>query len=98
MNRIRSISRLAAILAGLGGALLAFSATSPAALASRTPPFGGLIERGSAPPPEHVIIVGGMPGWQITLIAGTVAVLTAAAAVILDRARAARRQMTTPSV
>jgi hypothetical protein len=98
MNRIRGISRPAAILGGLGGALLACSAASPAALASRTPPFGGLIERGPAPVPEHVIIVGGMPGWQITLIAAVAAVLTATAAVILDRARAARRQQTTPSV
>ena len=98
MNRIRGTSRLAGILAGLGGALLAFSATSPAALASRTPPFGGLIERGPAPPPVHVIMVGGTPGWQITLIAAMVGVLAATAAVILDRARAARRQMTTPSV
>jgi hypothetical protein len=98
MKRIHGISRPAGVLAGLGAALLAFSATSPAALASRTPPFGGLIERGPAPVPEHVVIVGGMPGWQITLIAGMAAVLTAAAAVILDRARAARRQMTTPSV
>jgi hypothetical protein len=98
MNRIRAISRLGGILAGLGGALLAFSATSPAALASRTPPFGGLVERGPAPPPVHVIVVGGMPGWQITLIAAAAAVLTAATAVILDRVRAARQQLTMPSV
>jgi hypothetical protein len=98
MNRIRTIYRLAGILAGLGGTLLAISATSPAALAARTPPFGGLIERGPAPPPVHVIVTSGMPGWQITLIAAGAAVLTATAAVILDRARAARRQLTARSV
>ena len=98
MNRVRDLGRLAGILAGLGATLLAFSAASPAALASRTPPLGGLVERGSAPPPVHVIVTGGMPGWQITLIAAGAAVLTAITAVILDRARAARRQPTAPSV
>jgi hypothetical protein len=38
-----------------------------------------------------------MPGWQITLIAAGAAVLAAAAAVLLDRARAARRHQTAPS-
>jgi len=38
-----------------------------------------------------VITVGGMPGWQITLIAVVAALLAAAAAVFLDRARAGRR-------
>jgi len=86
MNRIRIILRLA----GVAGVLLAFSAISPAAFASRTPPFGGLIERGNPPPAVHTIVVGGMPGWQITLIAAATAIFTAALAVILDHARAAR--------
>jgi hypothetical protein len=98
MNCIRSIYPLAGVLAGLAAAVLALSATTPAALASRTPPFGGLTERGPAPPPVHVIVTGGMPGWQITLIAVGAAVLTGTAAVIVDRARAARRQLTAPSV
>jgi hypothetical protein len=38
-----------------------------------------------------------MPGGQITLIAATAAVLAAAVAVILDRARAARRHLTAPT-
>ena len=38
-----------------------------------------------------MITVGGMPGWQITLIAVAAALLAAAAAVFLDRARAGRR-------
>ena len=97
MNRIRCICRLAGILAGLGGTLLAVSATSPAAFASRTPPFGGLLERGPVPPPVHVIVTGGMPGWQIALIAVGAAVLTATGAVIVDRTRVARRQLTAPS-
>jgi hypothetical protein len=98
MNRIRNLRRLAGILAGLGGILLAFSATSPAALASRTPPFGGLVERGAMPPPVHILVTGGMSGWQIMLIAAGAAALAATAAVIVDRARATRRQLTAPGV
>ncbi len=44
-----------------------------------------------APPPVHTVIAGGMPGWQITLIAAGAALATAAVAVLLDRARAARK-------
>jgi hypothetical protein len=90
MNRIRIILRLA----GVAGVLLAFSAISPAAFASRTPPFGGLIERRTASAPVHIILTGGMPGWQITLIAAASAIFTAALAVLLDRTWAARRRLT----
>jgi hypothetical protein len=38
-----------------------------------------------------VITAGGMPGWQITLIAAAAALAAAATAVVLDRARAGRR-------
>jgi hypothetical protein len=37
-----------------------------------------------------------MPGWQITLIVAGAALLTAVLAVLLDRARAARRHITAP--
>jgi hypothetical protein len=39
-----------------------------------------------------------MPGWQITLIAATAALLAAALAVLLDRAWAARHRHVTTSV
>jgi hypothetical protein len=39
-----------------------------------------------------------MPGWQITLIAAGAAVLTALLAVAADRAHAARRQVTAPTL
>jgi hypothetical protein len=39
----------------------------------------------------HTVIIGGMPGWQIALIAVAAAVVAAAIAVFLDRARATRR-------
>jgi hypothetical protein len=45
----------------------------------------------------RVVSTGGMAGWQITLIAAGAAVAAAVAAVVLDRARAARRAGTAPA-
>jgi hypothetical protein len=42
-----------------------------------------------------VINTGGMPGWQVILIAIGAALLGATAAVLLDRARATRRNAVT---
>jgi hypothetical protein len=51
--------------------------------------------RAGYPPVSHIhtVVVGGMPGWQIALIAAGAAILAAALAVILDRARAGRRHL-----
>ena len=50
------------------------------------------------PPPQvHTIVTGGMPGWQITLIAVAAAVIAATVAVIVDRAWAARRHLPAPT-
>jgi hypothetical protein len=48
------------------------------------------------PPAVHTVTVGGMPGWQIALIAAGAALLAAVLAVLADRARAARHA-TVPS-
>jgi anti-sigma-K factor RskA len=45
----------------------------------------------------HTIVTGGMPGWRIALIAIAAAATAAAVAVILDRARTARRHQPAPS-
>ena len=49
------------------------------------------------PPQIHTVtrtvLAGGMPGWQITLIAVGAALLAAVVAVLADRARAARRHV-----
>ena len=87
------IRRVIVILAGLTGSLLALSTGAPAAFAYVIPSQGGT--KGS--PPAQAIVTGGMPGWQITLIAAAAAVLAATGAVFLDRARAARRHQTAPS-
>ena len=98
MNSIRPahlIRRVAAILAGLTGSLLALSAASSAAFAYVLPPGPSL--GGTAGSPVNTIVTGGMPGWQIALIAAVTALLAAVGAVLVDRARAARRHQTAPS-
>ena len=85
MNRFR---RIFAAVATLAGAVLAFAA-APAAFAMQVPPPGQ--GSGIAPPPVRVIAEGGMPGWQIILIALAAALVAAATAVLLDHARAARK-------
>jgi hypothetical protein len=90
MNRIRY---LACLLGGLALSVLALG-SSPA-FAQNVPAPG----RGDVPPvdspPTHVLAVGGMPGWQITLIAVGAALLAAVLAVIADRMWATRRRVTT---
>ena len=105
MNRIRHIRRLAGVLAGLACAVLGAAAAAPAAFAVRVPPGGGAPAPGSVPdtaPPVFparthtvTVVTGGMPGWQIALIAIGAALLAATVAVLLDRARATRRNAVT---
>ena len=93
MNPLKRIRRFAAVLAGLAGALVAFGATP--AFAMHVPPPGGTTSPvGTTTPPVevHTVVVGGMPGWQIALIAVVAALLAATVAVLLDRARSARRK------
>jgi hypothetical protein len=94
MNPVR---RLAAALAGLAGALLAFAAAAPAALARPFPPRPPGWDKHPPPPSAgiHIVVVGGMPGWQIALIAIGAALLAATAAVLADRAWAIRRKTIT---
>jgi hypothetical protein len=106
MNGIRHIRRLAGLVAGLAAVLLASAAAVPAAFAATNPipdppgyvgdPYIGTAPVAPVPATTvHVINTGGMPGWQITLIAIGAALLAATVAVLLDRARATRRNPAT---
>ena len=86
MNHLR---RIFAAVATLAGTVLAL-ATAPAAFAGPLPPPDCCTGR-AADTPITVITGGGMPGWQITLIAVGAALAGAALAVLLDRAWAARK-------
>jgi hypothetical protein len=106
MHPLRHIRRLAGVLAGLAAALVAFGATP--AFATMPPPepapaghpavspwqlVGGYPVPGGAQ--VRTVVTGGMPGWQITLIAVGAALLAATVAVLADRARASRRKVAT---
>ena len=95
MNPIRRIYRSAALAAGLAVTLLVSGTLSPAANAMIVPP-GGPSGPANVAPPVQTVAVGGMPGWQITLIAVGAAIVAAALAVLLDRARVARRHVAAP--
>jgi len=92
MKRFHTIRRLAVVLTGLTGALLAFCAGgAPAALASV---LGGDPHGRPGLAHAHALVTGGMPGWQIALIVAGAALLAAALAVTAYRMRAARRRVT----
>ena len=95
MTSIRHVLRSAAALAAAVTVLVACAAVAaPAAFATHVPPPGmGDLGTQVAPP----VTVGGMPGWQITLIALAAALLGAVLAVVLDRARAAHQHSTAPT-
>jgi hypothetical protein len=95
-RRLNPVRRLVGILAGLAATLLAAAAAAPAAFALPVPPAeGGAGTMQSQL--EHTVVVGGMAGWQIALIAVAAGIAAAAVAVFLDRARVARRHQPAPS-
>jgi hypothetical protein len=85
------LGRLAAVVAAVISGLLASVAVVPAAFARVVPPPGEAYEGHVAPAsvPAQIqyrtIVAGGMPGWQIALIAVGAALVAAALAVLADR-------------
>jgi hypothetical protein len=102
MKRFHIIGRLAVILAGLTGAVLALSAgAAQAALVGGgahghplRPEPPGWYKHPPLPVHAHTAVTGGMPGWQIALIVAGAVLLIAALAVTVRVMRAARRRMT----
>ena len=92
MKRIHCTCRFAGVLAGLVTTLLALGAAAPAARATIPDPGGGA----GVQPATRAVVTGGMPGWQIMLIAAGAALAAAVLAVLADRARAARRHLAVP--
>jgi hypothetical protein len=85
------LRRIAAALTAVTCTLLVSAAIMPAAWAAVN-----YIPNDSPDqaPASGVVLAGGMPGWQITLIALGSALVAATAAILLDRARTARRTAT----
>jgi hypothetical protein len=85
INRCHALGHLAVIVAGLAGAAVAFAA-APAALASASPRRARLLSWADPPLPPgwnkhprlpdparvHAALGGGIPGWQLTLMAVTI--------------------------
>ena len=98
MRTVKSLSRLGVVLASL--AVVAVGFASGASASTGVIPVGG---GSGAPAPDpgpvtvvHTVVVGGMPGWQIALIAVVAALVTAFAAVLVERTRMARRRPVRP--
>ena len=85
---MKHLRRIFAAVATLAGAVLALT-TAPAAFAHPLPPSDCCTSGTAAG--VTLITGGGMPGWQITLIAVGAALTGAAVAVLLDRALTARK-------
>jgi hypothetical protein len=92
MNRIR---RITVLLAALTASVLTFA---PDAFATRVPVPGQLgdhpVKHTAVIRAHQTVFVGGMPGWQITLIIAGAALLAAVLAVLADRTLSRRRRMT----
>jgi hypothetical protein len=87
------IHRIAAGLVAAVAGTIGLCAASPTAFAATAvfPGDGG--SGGNTPAPVQTVVIGGMPGWQIALIAACAALVAGVAAVLADRARAARRRL-----
>ena len=92
------VGRPATVLAAVISGLLASAAAATAAFARTAMipvPTGGGDNGDPVPAVQtvtRIVVVGGMAGWQIALIAFGAALAAAAAAVVLDRKLAGRRR------
>jgi hypothetical protein len=91
---IKHLSRFGALLAVLGVAAAAFASAASASVTMIPLPGGtdGNNAVTSQEPVVRTVVVGGMPGWQIALIAVAAALVAAVAAVLVDRIRSSRRE------
>ena len=94
-DRWRKVLTEVARISGWQPRVAASSLASGKVVRGRGIALGGFGGTPVPPVQVHTIVAGGMPGWQITLIAIGAALLAATVAVFLDRARAARRKAIT---
>ena len=98
MSTIKSLSQLGAVLASLAVIVVSFASSALASTSVVPVPGSGGGGAGTPTPATvvHTVVVGGMPGWQIALIAVAAALFTAIAAVLVERSRTARRRPVRP--
>ena len=85
------LNRVGLVLAGIAVTLLNIAVTVPASASSSVRPLPPPGDPGTLPahpvdPVVRTMVVGGMPGWQIALIAIVASAVAAAAAVLGYRA------------
>jgi hypothetical protein len=86
--------RIAVVFTGLGATVATLATLAgPASAATAMIPAGETVGPVNAAPAATTVVAGGMPGWQIALIAVGAALVAAVVAVLLDRARLARRPL-----
>ncbi len=87
--------RIAVVFTGLGATVATLATLAgPASAATGMIPAGETTAPPvNAAPAVTTVVAGGMPGWQIALIAVGAALVAAVVAVLLDRARLARRPL-----
>jgi hypothetical protein len=86
--------RIAVVFTGLGATVATLATLAgPASAATGMIPAGETIGAVNTAPAVPTVVAGGMPGWQIALIAVGAALVAAVVAVLLDRARLARRPL-----
>ena len=90
VNSIHHIRRYASVVAAFTVTVISVLA-APAAFATRVPPPGTGDIHPHSSLPVHAITVGGMPGWQISLIAIGAGLIGAAGAFILAWRLASQR-------
>jgi hypothetical protein len=86
--------RIAVVFTGLGATVATLATLAgPASAATGMIPAGEITGPANAASAATTVVAGGMPGWQIALIAVGAALVAAVVAVLLDRARLARRPL-----
>ncbi len=97
MRHTNFVRRTTSLGVAAASGLLGFLLFAPSASARVIMPVGdgssSAVAPQSAPSAVHNVVTGGMAGWQITLIAVGAALLAAAVAVVMDRARAAHQRL-----
>jgi hypothetical protein len=106
MKHIHFVRRTTSVVLAICSGLLSFVLFAPSAFGlmanfrtyanGRAPSLPAAEPAVSQPHPTivHTVVTGGMAGWLITLIAVGAALLAATVAVLMDRARAAHRELT----
>jgi hypothetical protein len=87
--RLSRARRVGGLLADFGALVTTLVVSGTAAMAQVLPPSGGEVTQPAPPAP----LAGGMPGWQISLIAVGAAFAAAVLAVLADRAWSARGRL-----